>query len=1648
MTNPAMAALSARTLRYLEGTDVAAITAEEGIEELNAALAASAAPDQDLDLLQVAGWFLWCRHLALGEDAGREALDGAIRLFAPLWTERPDFVPLALHPYFEQWAVDAQSLSADPAALLQSALDSGDAGALDEAIEANRQAVAAAGDDSARITGLANLGLAHRVRFVWRRDVDDLDAAVQAADAAVAALPDESPDRPSLIASLAEALRMRYELRGDPADRERLISTAEAEADARAPDDPERVRPLMTLGLLLQSRFEDDGDPDDLDRAVALGTAVLAELDDEHPLRTGVLSTLATSLRRRDAVHPSASDLDRAIQLHQAAVEAAPPDDPHRGIHLYNLAQSLLTRFERSADRADLDRAVDAADEATVLSSVAQPGDTDAFQVLYRAVLLRSELFGADEDAERSIALTEQQLALAPAEAAEHAVLLSMLGDLLMTRYDRLGRPGDLDGVVDAQERALAAGLSGVLRLDALAGLSTALRLRYARDRDATDLERWVAVGSELVTEMPADASQRPTALATLAQALHTRSQRTDDASDLDRSVDLMDEVVASAPADHPQLATFLRNHFGVSLDLFRRSDDAQDLGRAITTGERFVASVPDSAGSTDLAELSRLVLVRFERTGSREDLDRAIELGERALDLAHPGDPEHADALAHVPVLLRRRFELVGDRTDIDRAVALAERAVPAAAEDDRADRVAELAYSLQLRSVQVGDPDDLDRAVEQWRLAVASTADGDPDRPMYQAQLAQALRIRYLRARAREDGTAAVQAASDSVSRAGAGHPHRAGLLSGLALALQSRFEREGDLADLDAAIAHYREAVTTASEQDREGARWVSNLGLALRIRFERLGDPRDLDQAVELSERAAREFPHGSAYLPAALTNLGTALRIRFELEGATADLDRAVAAGQRAVDEASPGHPERLLYLSNLCLALRVRYSRLGDPSDLDRAVDAGQHAVDLVPPGDASVGPPALSNLAGALLARYRSGTHEADLDRAIDVAERAVRESMPHDPSRFDFLINLAAALSLKSSDRGSAADLDRAVEVAEQAVAAAPDDHPSWGPAMYNLGLLLADRAAAQGGSSDRGAAVRVLREAAASTTTRTATRLTAAQAAGRLASGAGDWGTAVEDYELAVRLLALVAAPGFDREGQEYWLSEFVGLGSEAVAACLEAGQVDRAVQLWEQGRGVLLGQALDARADLSELRARRPDLAARFVRLRHELDAGSAGTPADDAGVAITGVADPARRRAAATELEEVLAEARREPGLDRFLLPVPVQDLLTEASDGAVVLINVAGRRADALVLLEDRVEHVPLPGLPVEAVADHVLRLEAALDLTRDPMAGPEGWAEGEETIADVLAWSWDNITGPVLDRIGLTGRPEGPENAWPRVWWCPSGLLSFLPLHAAGRHETRFDPSPRTVLDRVISSYTPTVRALSHARTGSRPVHAPGAPDHERILVVAMPRTPGAADLAGTVEEAVLLADLFPGRIGLLHGELREDEIEQLSAAGFAPQGVSALHDTVTSALREVRWAHFACHAWADIRRPSSSHLLLHDHLDRPLTVLELAQLRLADAELAFLSACATARTGVLLADEVIQLAAGCQLAGYRHVIATMWPIGDRAAVRIAADVYETLQKEGAAATSVALHRAVRRRRNVHVAQPSTWAAHTHTGA
>jgi len=166
-----------------------------------------------------------------------------------------------------------------------------------------------------------------------------------------------------------------------------------------------------------------------------------------------------------------------------------------------------------------------------------------------------------------------------------------------------------------------------------------------------------------------------------------------------------------------------------------------------------------------------------------------------------------------------------------------------------------------------------------------------------------------------------------------------------------------------------------------------------------------------------------------------------------------------------------------------------------------------------------------------------------------------------------------------------------------------------------------------------ADLDGAIAVAREAVVIEAESPRFRVDSARNWGRAAAVGGRWREAVEGFETAIELLGRATPRSLVWDDLEHRVESFAGLASDAAACCVQAGLVDRAIELLEQGRGILLSQALDIRTDMIELTGQYPDLAERFIALRDGL---AVGTP------------DPLalERREMSEALESVVAQVGR------------------------------------------------------------------------------------------------------------------------------------------------------------------------------------------------------------------------------------------------------------------------------------------------------------------------------------------------------------------------------------------------------------------
>ncbi|MFG2811253.1 CHAT domain-containing protein [Streptomyces massasporeus] len=839
------------------------------------------------------------------------------------------------------------------------------------------------------------------------------------------------------------------------------------------------------------------------------------------------------------------------------------------------------------------------------------------------------------------------------------------------------------------------------------------------------------------------------------------------------------------------------------------------------------------------------------------------------------------------------------------------------------------------------------------------------------------------------------------------------------------QCELTRDSDLlgSELNAA----RRELSRDEGDEEERARLSSALCGALACLAQHTDTDVDLDEAVALGQAAVQLLPAECA----ALVNFGAALLHRGRQKGNVEDIDAAVTALGRAME--TDAGSARTVAAMNLTTALRTRAELTGRQEDDRRARVVAAEVSAALAEGD-SVSPRALLHAAlvadgvlaldavrralsalpethaarPVLLTQLATELHRAgEQGEAVTAAREAVRTASVK-PVEVGARYVLGSAL-LAGPEEGVApgdAAVAEAIEMLAAAAKACERTAIEYADVLVKYASALLLRFESRAAQADLTDALEKLRAAAGATHSPLSDRLSAARLWSGVARETGDTADALAGARIAVSLLQEFGWMGLDRADQEEGLHSGAAMPREAAALAIINEQPELAVELLEQGRSVLWRSTMHLRGDLSLLTEKESALAEELERIRTQLHT--------------TGQVDPDLRVVLARRWSKLLERVRSKTDFKTFLKPPPFATLVQAAAEGPVVIVNISTIRCDALVVRPDgQVEVVPLPGVTVLEMDRVANRYVAHLAAAEERDATVVQRERARHTVHDTLEWLWEHIAEPVLDRLALDG-----ADLLPRVWWCPTASLTLLPLHAAGRYPRGGGDTPPSVgvPYQVVSSYTTSLSSLVDAR---RP-HTTTAPGLLAIAVTDTGR--GHTPLPGVDVELEALRECFAGRRLKV---LTDDECTLGAVRTYLPA---------------YPWTHFACHGKLDMTEPSTSGLCLSDD---DMNVLDFANLPLEEAELAFLSACLTHVGSSLLPDEAIHTAAALRMAGFRHVVATLWSIHDQAAPRVAAAFYRHLLTEDAdvSGTATALHRAVAELRAEYPDDPTVWAPFAHNG-
>ncbi|KAJ6546219.1 CHAT domain-containing protein [Mycena vulgaris] len=920
--------------------------------------------------------------------------------------------------------------------------------------------------------------------------------------------------------------------------------------------------------------------------------------------------------------------------------------------------------------------------------------------------------------------------------------------------------------------------------------------------------------------------------------------------------------------------------------------------------------------GSVKTEDIETVLMQMFDDTGSRTQWDpqELWVMHERIL-LLPVSNENRGRLLNRLGNICLQQWKVSHTVDDLNQAVCAYDDAVRDGLAD--ANSLHELGVALLHRVEQLGDAHDIAKCVQVIQAAVDLTPDSHPDKP----------------------------------SR-----------LSNLAVSFVVRFERFGDLEDLSKSISMGEDAVclTPDSHPDKP-LRW-SNLGGLFSHRFQQLGNLEDLNKSMLMREDAVRLTPDGHPGKPMYLNNLGNSLSHRFERFGDLEDLNKSVLMREDAVHLTPDGHPDKPMYLNNLAVSFLVRFERFGDLEDLSKSISMGEDAVCLTPDSHPDK-PSRLNNLGNSFSRRFERLGDLEDLNKSVVMREDSVRltpDGHPDQPSMFN---NLGHSFLARFERLGDLKDLNRwppkqAIHVEQSwrllicvALSASvtwrisTNGHPDKPARLNNLGnsfiigfRQLRDHARLQ-------KAIDLYTLAACSTTGPATTRFHAASMWAQLAKIL-EHPSLMEAYNVALDLLPELAWLGLSISDRQYHLLKAGKLVRDAAAAAIVSGQAEKAVEWLEQGRSVIWGQLLNLRSPLDILSQSHPKLASRLLLLSAELEGSgtreSRPNPSESRSQqSPQSIADRAHQNA--HERAELLKQIRGLEGFSRFFAARTLAELSQAAQQGPVVMLNLSDNRCDALILkpgVSAEVTHIPLTDFTPEDAQSLALNFSHLVGRGQRLHGQREGQLKPEDEFEQTLSKLWLGAVKPVLDDLGITSTySQTPTLAnLSRIWWCPTGQLAFLPIHAAGLYGKN-DVFGSKLSDFVISSYTPSLTALIEG------FRAPSKPQEAQLLAVAQPSAAGQSYIPGTKQE----------------------------------MKIRATADAVQLEMIDSGWVHFACHGVQNITHPTKSALLLAG--SSRLTLSDIIELALPHADFAFLSACQTATGDKSLEGESVHLAAGMLL-------------------------------------------------------------------
>ncbi|KAF9465881.1 CHAT domain-containing protein [Collybia nuda] len=1101
---------------------------------------------------------------------------------------------------------------------------------------------------------------------------------------------------------------------------------------------------------------------------------------------------------------------------------------------------------------------------------------------------------------------------------------------------------------------------------------------------------------------------------------------------DLKAAYRLITAVIDITTLDNPWLSIYQKTLTLIYNEYYYEWNDP-DVFEIIIKYER-IAVQNTPLGHPDLAmcmgDMGASYIIRYHKSGSFQDLQASLKFSRAAVDITAPGD-NLARFQFNLGVSYHGCYELLGSIQDLDFAIILKLSSVNLVStkSPDLPRYQLGLATSFSERYKKLNNLEDLNHTIQYYKMSVENYGafiETLPEGHLKVSQgyqlLAKAFTTRFKRLYRENDLDAALNYHQCAVHILPLGHPSLSLCLITLSGSHQRHFERYGKLGDLEIAhkfnIAALECGDASLLENDPDT---LNHMAITHTSLYNRLGNVNDLIDALRYLKLAMERTPPGHPGLPLAEQNLALGYTAYYRRFGNVDDLYNAIKYSKKAADSVPQGAEDFAFH--QVCL--EVQYSDLYDRThclnDLEIALKCSKAAVEATPPGHHKYSAHQL-HLAQAYTQRYRKLGNHADLISAHECKKEAVKYhelSSPYLPGHQESL-----AMSYLEHYRAfkNPNDLDEALIYGMSAYHSTSEGHFDIPRHQHSLATTFLERFRNFKDPSELYCALHYSRLSTQSLSTSPNVLWKSATSWAKMAFQYKQ-PECVKAYKAALQVLPQLIWLGSSLATRHDVLNNhnISDTVSNAVAAAIQFHQPETGVEFIEQGLSITHKQSLQLKDEVTSLVEQYPIDAAALKQISYQLGYTMALPSPDDA----LPHGSPVDHHMLAAQRTQLIQKIRTYAGFEDFFLPTSCANLLNVASEGPVILLNCSSLgQSDALILLPLPlgIKHVRLPEAHFKAVQLHITKLRTALrvckipgrDVDRYGQPKPGGISDSQALFQMVLQWLWVSVVQPIFDALHENKILEG------RIWWCPAGLFTYLPIHAASPLQSSF-----------IQSYTFTLDALIQART--RVNRQECDLRAKTIGVIGVSQIPDKSHLSlpAVKNEVDLVMTAFAG-----HGPKLQEVVDS-----------RATIKNVLEQIEKSSWLHIACHGHQNISNPLQSGILL---ADGTLELQQILNANLPNAQFVFLSACETAMGDPKLANEAMHLTGGFIAAGFQGAIGTLWRIADSDGPKVATTVYKkALEREGVPnmrLVAKGLHLAIRKLRK-EGAPCEQWMPFIHVG-